>query len=433
MIWNPGIETMARAEMEALQLHRLKRLAAILETCVPWCREQMEARKVGPRDIRALEDIARFPCCSKYDLRDNYPFGLLARPMRDVVRIHSSSGTTGKPVVAAYTQSDINLWTEVMARSLTACGVGQGDIIQNAYGYGLFTGGLGVHYGGERVGATVIPISGGNSKRQMMLLSDIGATVLTCTPSYALHLAEIGQAEGFDVKGLNLKVGIFGAEPWTEGIRQEIEAAYPLEAYDIYGLTEIIGPGVGIECRYHDGLHIFEDVFYPEIIDPDTLEPIPEGAEGELVITTLTKEAFPLLRFRTRDICSLTREPCRCGRTLCRISRIKGRTDDMLIIRGVNVFPSQIEEVLMNVEGTAPHYQLVLMKEGSLDVLEVRIEVQESIFSDQMRRLERLERAIREELFTVLGLTAQVRLVEPRTIARSEGKAQRIVDMRQKG
>jgi len=344
--------------------------------------------------------------------------------------VHTSSGTTGTPVVDAYTQKDIELWSEVMARTLSMGDTTREDIVQNAYGYGLFTGGLGVHYGARRIGATVIPISGGNTKRQLAVLRDFKSTILTCTPSYSLFLAEAAREEGLSFEKLPLKAGLFGAEPWSEGMRREIEAKLHLKAIDIYGLTEIIGPGVGSECEEQDHLHFFEDHFYPEVIDPQTGSVLPEGEKGELVITTLTKEGTPVLRYRTRDITYLKREPCRCGRTLVRMSRILGRTDDMLIIRGVNVFPSQIEEVLLKLEGIEPHYQLLVERRDQLDSLEVQVEMNERLFSDEIKALERTEQRIEEKLYASLGIRAKVKLVEPKSIARSEGKAKRIIDKR---
>lgn len=356
---------------------------------------------------------------------------MFAVPLKQVVRIHASSGTTGKPTVVGYTKRDIETWSELMARSLFAAGVTKEDIIQNAYGYGLFTGGLGVHYGAEKIGATVIPISGGHSKRQIMIMKDFGATVLTCTPSYALHLAEVAEEMGVDPKSTSLKVGIFGAEPWTEEMRKQIETTWNIKAIDIYGLSEIIGPGVSIECEEaQNGLHIFEDHFIPEIINPETGEPLPYGEYGELVITTITKEAFPVIRYRTRDITRLIKEPCICGRTHVRMDRVKGRTDDMLIIRGVNVFPSQIEEILISTEGVLPHYMIVVDREGTLDTLEVQVEVDEKIFSDEVRKLQQLARKIEQNIKETIGVTAKVKLVEPKTLQRFEGKAKRVIDKR---
>ncbi|MHB0871417.1 MAG: phenylacetate--CoA ligase family protein, partial [Chloroflexota bacterium] len=350
MFWDQEHETLPRAEMEALQLERLQRKVREVYEKVPFYRRALRERKVGPGDIRSLEDLAKLPFTGKTDFRDNYPFGLLAVPLKEVVRIHGSSGTTGKPTVVGYTRADIDLWSEVMARTLAIGGVTDEDVVQNAYGYGLFTGGLGFHYGAERLGATVIPISGGNTKRQIMLIQDMGSTVITCTPSYSLFLAETARQMGVDPRDLPLRVGFFGAEPWSYRMREEIEAELGITALDVYGLSEIIGPGVAQECPHKRGLHIFEDHFLPEVVDPETGEPLPDGHRGELVFTTLTKEALPVLRYRTRDITSLHREPCPCGRTLVRMDKVTGRTDDMLIVRGINVFPSQIEAVLLEVD-----------------------------------------------------------------------------------
>jgi phenylacetate-CoA ligase len=378
-----------------------------------------------------LKDLKRFPFTTKLDLRDNYPYGMFTVPLEQVVRIHASSGTTGKQTVVGYTRRDINTWAELMARSLAAGGVQKNDIIHNSYGYGLFTGGLGVHYGAEKLGASVIPMSGGNSKRQIIIMQDFGSTVLTCTPSYALFLAEVAEEMGVDFKNLKLRVGIFGAEPWSERMRDEIERKLNIQAIDIYGLSEIIGPGVGIECiEAKRGLHVFEDHFIAEIIDPHTGEVLPYGERGELVFTTITKEAFPLVRYRTRDISVLYPQPCKCGRTVVRMERVSGRSDDMLIIRGVNVFPSQIESVLMNIKGVEPHYLLFVDRKGNLDTLDVHVEVNEKVFSDEVKDLQALGRKIEKEIKDLLGVTAGVKLVEPKTIQRSEGKAQRVIDKR---
>jgi phenylacetate-CoA ligase len=384
-----------------------------------------------PSDVKSLKDLQRLPFTTKADLRDNYPFGLFTVPLEQVVRIHASSGTTGKQTVVGYTRRDINTWSELMARSLAAGGVQKNDIIHNSYGYGLFTGGLGVHYGAEKLGASVIPMSGGNSKRQILIMQDFGSTILTCTPSFALYLAEVAEEMGVDFKKLKLRVGIFGAEPWSERMRDEIERKLNIQAIDIYGLSEVIGPGVSIECiEAKRGLHIFEDHFLPEIIDPHTGEVLPYGEKGELVFTTITKEAFPLVRYRTRDISVLYPAPCKCGRTLMRMERVSGRSDDMLIIRGVNVFPSQIESVLMNIKGVEPHYLLIVDRQGTLDTLEVQVEVNESVFSDEVKDLQVLGRKIEKEIKDLLGVTAGVKLVEPKKLQRSEGKSQRVIDKR---
>jgi phenylacetate-CoA ligase len=382
--------------------------------------------------VRTLDDLRRLPFTLKQDMRDNYPYGLFAVPLDQIVRIHASSGTTGKPTVVGYTKRDIDNWAELMARSFAAAGITRGDVIHNAYGYGLFTGGLGAHYGAERLGASVIPMSGGNTQKQMMIMQDFGSSVITCTPSYSLYLAEALKESGVDLHKLKLRVGILGAEPWSEEIRAEIERNLGIKAIDIYGLSEIMGPGVAIECiEAQHGLHIWEDHFIPEIIDPDTEEVLPDGEHGELVITTITKEGIPLIRYRTRDITRIISEPCICGRTHRRLERMSGRSDDMLIIRGVNVFPSQIESVLFSIDGIEPHYQLIVDREGTLDTLEVQVEVNEKTFSDEIRKLQELSQKISRAIKDLLGITCKVRLVEPKTIARSEGKAQRVVDRRQ--
>lgn len=431
MIWNEEFETLPREALEALQLKRLKATVERVYYTVPFYRKKLDEAGITPEKIKSLEDLKRIPFTTKDDLRENYPFGLFTVPLKQVVRIHASSGTTGKPTVVGYTKRDIETWSELMARSLYAAGVTREDIIQNAYGYGLFTGGLGVHYGAEKIGATVIPVSGGQSKRQITIMKDFGSTVLTCTPSYALHLAEVAQEEGLNPRDTKLRVGVFGAEPWSEEMRREIEELWNIKAIDIYGLSEIIGPGVAVECEEaQNGLHIFEDHFIPEIIDPETGENLPPGEYGELVITTITKEALPLLRYRTRDITRLIKEPCICGRTHVRIDRIRGRTDDMLIIRGVNVFPSQIEEILVATEGVLPHYMIIVDREGSLDVVEVQVEVDENIFSDEVRKLQELARKIEANIKDTIGISVKVKLVEPRTLQRFEGKAKRVIDRR---
>jgi phenylacetate-CoA ligase len=417
-----------RAQLQTLQLGRLRATVARAYDKVALFRQRMDARNLRPADIKALPDIAKLPFTVKNDLRDTYPFGLFASPMEEVVRLHASSGTTGKPIVVAYTEADLQVWTSVMVRSFAACGLHRGDVLQNAYGYGLFTGGLGAHYGGEGLGATVIPISGGNTERQLMVLQDFGVTAVSCTPSYFIHLLE--KAKEAKIGFGKLRVGVFGAEPWSEGMRQYIQAETGIKAYDIYGLSEIIGPGVGIECSRQDGPHIFEDHFYPEIIDPETGDPLPDGAEGELVLTTLSKQAMPMIRYRTRDISAIHAEPCGCGRTIRRIRRIGRRSDDMFIIRGVNVFPSQVETALLKVEGTLPHYQIVLTREQGLDNMEVQVEVTPEFFSDKIRALESLQHKLADAVEHVLGIRVKVTLVEPRTLARSEGKAKRVVDNR---
>jgi len=426
-------ETMPRPALEALQLKRLQQTVARVYEKVPFYRETLTRAGIRPEQIKSLDDLRRLPFTVKQDMRDAYPYQLFAAPMADIVRIHASSGTTGKPTVVGYTRKDIDVWSDLMARTFVATGVHQGDIIHNAYGYGLFTGGLGAHYGAERLGASVIPISGGNTSRQLMIMQDFGSTVLTCTPSYSLYMAEEAREAGVDFRDLKLRVGIFGAEPWSEDMRSEIEAKLNLDALDIYGLSEIMGPGVAIECiEAKQGLHIWEDHFLPEIIDPDSGEILPEGERGELVITTITKEGIPLLRYRTRDITSLTREPCVCGRTHARLARMSGRSDDMLIIRGVNVFPSQIESILMRIERVEPHYLLVVDRVDNLDTLEVQVEVDEQLFSDEIKVLQTLAQRIEKEIKDLLGVSSKVRLVEPKTIARSEGKARRVIDNRKK-
>ena len=431
MIWDVPHETMSRADLQALQLQRLQTQVARVYEKVPFYRQKLMEQGLTPQAIRSYEDLYKLPFTYKRDFRDNYPLGLTAVPKEQIVRLHASSGTTGKPTVVAYTAGDIDTWSEVMARTLTAAGVTKHDVVHNAYGYGLFTGGLGFHYGAERVGAMVIPMSGGATKRQIMLLQDLGSTVLCCTPSYALFLAETALEMGVDLRESSLRVGIFGAEPWTQRMRAEIESKLGLKAIDIYGLSEVIGPGVSVECEYQAGLHIFEDHFLAEVVDPATGEPLPYGTRGELVFTTLTKEALPVIRYRTGDITSLNAEPCACGRTLVRMEKISGRTDDMLIVRGINVFPSQIETVLLQVEGVQPHYQIIVDRQRTLDDLEVWVEVSEEVFADDIRGLQALEGRIRDELRNMLGITARVKLVEPKSIQRSEGKAKRVIDRRE--
>jgi len=430
MIWNTDYESLSAAALARFQGDRLGRLVDVLYRKVPFYQAKMDGCGVKPRDIQGIGDIARLPLTTKDEMREVYPYGLLSVDLREIVEIHTSSGTTGKPVVDAYTAGDIDVWAESMARTLAAGGTNRHDIVQNAYGYGLFTGGLGVHYGARRIGATVIPISGGNTKRQLAILQDFKSTVLTCTPSYSLFLAEAAREEGLDLRTVGLKAGFFGAEPWSESMRGDIEQKLGLLSIDIYGLTEIIGPGVAFECEHQKGLHINEDHFFPEIIDPATGAVLPDGAKGELVITTLTKEGTPVLRYRTRDITYLDHGPCACGRTTVRMHRVLGRTDDMLIIRGVNVFPSQIEEVILGVEGIEPHYQLIVERRDQLDELEVQVEMNEKVFSDEIRNLEKMERRIEAELYASLNIHTRVRLVEPKSIARSEGKAKRIIDKR---
>lgn len=417
-------------QLRALQFQRLKTIAKRAYERVPFYRERMKADGFSPECMESLDEVVRLPFTVKNDLRDNYPYGLFASPMQEVVRVHASSGTTGKPIVVAYTQEDLDVWSNAMVRCFAACGIHRGDIVQNAYGYGLFTGGLGAHYGAEALGATVIPISGGNTDRQIMVMKDFGATAICCTPSYFIHLLERASELGINISELPLRAGVFGAEPWTDQMRQRIEAESGVKAYDIYGLSEIIGPGVGIECECQNGLHILEDHFLVEIIDPETGEPLPDGEDGELVLTTLSKMAMPMIRYRTHDITSINPEPCACGRTIRRIRRISCRSDDMFIIRGVNVFPSQIEAALLAVEGTLPHYQIVLTREKGLDQMEVQVEVTPQFFSDKVGALEKLQSSISYTIENTLGCRAHVRLVEPHTITRSEGKAKRVIDKR---
>ena len=432
MIYNEEFETMPREALEAIQLRRLQSVAARVYNTVPFYKKRFDEAGVKPDNIRTLDDLRKLPFTYKDNLRDNYPFGMFTVPMDNVVRIHASSGTTGKPTVVGYTARDIQTWSELMARTLMAGGATKGDMIHNAYGYGLFTGGLGFHYGAEKLGASVIPISGGNTKRQVMIMKDFAPTILACTPSYALLIAEVAEEMGVDFRELHFKAGIFGAEPWSEKMRDEIEKKLNLKAMDIYGLSEIIGPGVSVECiEAQNGLHIFEDHFIPEIIDPDSEEVLPYNTPGELVFTTITKEAFPVIRYRTRDISILYPEPCRCGRTMVRMGRVRGRSDDMLIIRGVNVFPSQIESVIMEFDGIEPHYQLVVEREGRLDTLSVMVEVNERIFSDEVKNLQAMERSLEKNIKELLGVAAKVRLVEPKSIQRTEGKAVRVIDKRE--
>lgn len=419
-----------RPVLRQAQLERLKAIVKRAYERVPLYQLRMSEQKLEPEDLKSLEDIAQLPFTTKADLRDTYPFGLFASPMAEVVRLHASSGTTGKPIVVAYTQEDVDVWTSVMVRSFALAGLHHGDIVQNAYGYGLFTGGLGAHYGAEGLGATVIPISGGNTDRQIMVMKDFGVTAICCTPSYFLHMIERAAQMDIDIRELPLRTGVFGAEPWTESMRKRIEALTGIRAFDIYGLSEIIGPGVAVECECQDGLHIFEDHFYPEIIDPATGEALEDGREGELVLTTLSKQAMPMIRYRTRDITALIPEPCECGRSLRRMRRIGRRSDDMLIIRGVNVFPSQVEAALLEVEGTLPHYQIILTRMHGLDQMEVQVEVTPETFSDRIGALEDLNEKIEDRVEHVLGIRVKVTLVEPDTIQRSEGKARRVIDRR---
>ncbi len=429
-IWNPHFETMPRDKIRELQSERLRDVVERIYYNVPYYRERMQSLGLGPEHIRSVDDLSKLPYTTKQELRDNYPFGLFAVPMSEIIRVHASSGTTGKPTVVGYTRRDIGTWSEVMARTLTAAGAGKSDFIQIAYGYGLFTGGLGIHYGGEKIGASVIPISGGNTRRQLQLMQDFGSTVLACTPSYAAYLAEAIEESGINREELKLRVGVFGAEPWTGNMRREIEKRLKIKAIDIYGLSEIIGPGVSFECLHQNGLHINEDHFIPEIIDPDTLEVLPEGELGELVFTTITKEGLPLIRYRTRDLTRLNFETCACGRTLVRMNKCTGRSDDMLIIRGVNLFPSQIESVLLEMDETSPHYLLVVDRVNNLDRLELQVEVEDRFYQDKISELQALRLKIQNQVESATGLSVAVKLVEPKTIQRSEGKATRVIDRR---
>lgn len=429
-IWNHRYETMSRDELAGLQSERLIATVNRVYHNVPFYRKKMEDKGVLPGDIKSIEDIVKLPFTLKQDLRDNYPFGLFATPMSEIVRIHASSGTTGKQTVVGYTKGDIETWAEVMARTLSAAGIDRHSFVQVAYGYGLFTGGLGVHYGVEKVGATVIPISGGNTKRQLQIMEDFGTTNIACTPSYALYLAEEIEENKIDRSRLKLESGVFGAEPWSENMRNEIEERLKIKAFDIYGLSEVIGPGVSFECDQKAGLHIPEDHFVPEIIDPSTNICLDEGEKGEIVFTTITKEGLPLIRYRTHDISVLDHKICECGRTETRMNKVTGRTDDMLIIRGVNVFPSQIESVLLEQGETAPHYQLIVDRVGALDSLEVLVEMTPALFSDEVKKLEEIEKKIHHDIESTLGINAKVKLVEPKTIERSEGKAKRVIDRR---
>lgn len=430
-MYNPDIEAMERGKLAELQVKRLRETVKRCEEMVPFYRKKLRELEVSWKDINSLDDAEKLPFTTKDDLRENYPFGLFAVPTRDIVRIHASSGTTGIPTVVGYTKRDIEIWSELMARSLVAGNADPSDIIQVAYGYGLFTGGLGFHYGVEKLGGSVIPISGGNTKRQIRMMVDLGTTVLCCTPSYALFMAETAEEMGVQFRELKLKSGIFGAEPWSDRMRDKIERLLNLSAFDIYGLSEVMGPGVAIECEQKNGLHIFEDAFFAETVDSETGKRLPKGEQGELVFTTINKEGMPLIRYRTRDITSLNDEQCACGRTHMRMSRVRGRTDDMLIIRGVNVFPSQIETVIMQIEDISPHYQIIVDREAGLDIMEVQVEVSEDMFSDRIRGLEEWQNIVQGEIESYLGIGVKVVLVEPRTIARSEGKAVRVIDNRE--
>lgn len=429
MIWNETKECMSRDELAELQSKRLVKVVNRVYHNVEFYRRRMQEAGIEPGDIRGIEDLSKLPYTTKNDLRDTYPFGLFAAPQSEIVRVHASSGTTGKATVVGYTRKDIDIWAECVARALTQAGITRGDTIQVAYGYGLFTGGLGAHYGAEHLGATVVPMSTGNTKKLTTMMKDFGVTAIACTPSYLLHIAETLEANG-DIPNIKLKAAICGAEPWTEQMRLQIEEKLHIHAHDIYGLSEVMGPGVACDCEYHKGLHIYEDHFLPEIIDPKTLQPVGEGETGELVFTTLTKEGLPLIRYRTKDLTSIDYSKCECGRTLARISRFKGRSDDMLIIRGVNVFPSQVEAALLEMSGTTPHYLMIVDRVNNLDTLEVQVEVEERFFSDEIRELENLTKKIAHAIQVAIGLNARVKLVEPKTIERSMGKAVHVIDKR---
>ena len=430
MIYNPEIECMSREKMRELQTERL---IATVKRCyenVPFYRRKMDQKGIRPEDIKSIDDITKLPFTTKHDLRDEYPYGLQAVPMSEVKRIHASSGTTGKPVVGTYTQNDLDNWAECVARVLAVGDIGPGDVVQVSYGYGLFTGGLGAHDGVGKIGAIQLPTSSGNSEKQVMLMQDFGTTALCCTPSYALHLTEVMEKCGIKKEDLKLRVGFFGAEPWTWGIRRELEAKLGIKAIDIYGLTEMSGPGVGGECQYQDGTHVMEDMFYPEIINPDTLEPVAPGERGELVFTSLCKEAMPILRYRTRDLTHLIYEKCRCGRTTVRLGKILGRSDDMLIIRGINVFPSQVESVILTMPEFEPQYMLVVDRVKNLDTLQVQVEVRRDFFSDDLGRMLAMKKALADKLKSVLSISADVKLMEPGSIERSQGKGKHVIDNR---
>jgi phenylacetate-CoA ligase len=431
-ILNPAAECLPREELRKLQLQRLQKTLTLVADKVPCYQSKFKDLGFQPGDLQSLEDLRHLPFTTKEDLRVNYPYGMFAVPMREVVRIHSSSGTTGKPTVVGYTKEDIKIWTELVARFMTAAGVTQEDIVHIAFGYGLFTGAFGLHYGSEAIGASVIPISGGNTDKQIMIMQDYCSSVLVCTPSYGLTIADRMEKQGIDPRSLSLRVGLFGAEPWSEQMRVELEQRLGIIATDNYGLSEIMGPGVAGECLFKQGMHFAEDHFLAEIIDPDTGEVLPEGSVGELVITSLSKQAFPMIRYRTRDITRLNYDVCECGRTLARMEKTRGRSDDMLIIKGVNVFPTQIEEVLFQIEGCEPHYQLIVDRENNMDSLEVQVEVNEHIFFDEMKQQREFVVQAEKRLATVLGVSAKVKLVEPSSIQRHEGKAIRVIDRRQK-
>ncbi len=432
-MYQPELEAMPRPQLEALQTERLGALLKRVYESVPLYRTKFDEAGFDPKDFTSLDDLTKVPFTVKDDLRSAYPYGMFAVPLRDIVRVHSSSGTTGQITVVGYTSGDIDRWSDLMARTFASAGATEDDIVQVTYGYGLFTGGLGAHYGSERLGALTIPVSGGNTKRQVQILKDFGVTVLACTPSYALLIAETAQEMGIDVHDTPLRIGVFGAEPWSENMRRQVEDALGVSAIDIYGLSEVMGPGVASECVHKHGLHVFEDHFLIEIVDAETFQPVPDGEYGEVVFTTLTKEGIPVIRYRTRDISRIIPGQCPCGRTFRRMERVTGRSDDMLIIRGVNVFPSQIEQVLTGIPGIAPHYQVVLTKKGSMDHVEVHVEMAPDIAYDEVRELERIQRSVKAEIESALAVSIAVKLVEPKSIARSEGKAKRVLDLRAEG
>jgi phenylacetate-CoA ligase len=433
MIYNEEMETLPREALQAIQIKRLQQVLQKVYHTVGYYKKSLDAAKVKPDDIKSTSDLKKLPFTTRKDLRDNYPFGLFAVPMSSIVRLHASSGTSGRSAVFGYTKRDIDTWSELMARCLAAAGLTKNDIIHNAFGYGLFTGGLGLHYGAEKIGASVIPMSGGNSKRQIMILQDFGPTAICCTPSYALHLAEQGKALGVDMKALKLRVGIFGAEPWNQAMCTEIEKTFGITALDIFGLSEVMGPGIAMEClEGRNGMHVFEDHFIVETINPKTGEVLPEGQEGELVFTTLTKEAFPLIRYRSGDISRLIPEPCRCGRSHIKMERVLKRSDDMLIIRGINIFPAQVEAILVDIDGLEPHYQMIVDKAGALDTLELHVEVSEKIFSESgsVKELQNIEKRIVKDMKDYLGVSPRVKLVEPNALQRSSGVVNKVIDKR---
>ena len=429
MIWNQSVECMSRDQMHSIQSERLVKLVDYVYHNVEFYRKKMQAVGITPGDVKSIDDLSLLPFTTKDDLRDNYPFGLFAVPNSEIVRIHASSGTTGKATVVGYTRRDLEIWSECVARCMTMAGISKDDIIQIAYGYGLFTGGLGAHDGAQKIGATVVPMSTGNSKKLTTMMIDFGATAIACTPSYLLHISEVLAEEGLLDK-IKLKAAICGAEPWTEKMRHEIESRLNIKAYDIYGLSEVMGPGVACDCDYHAGLHVCEDHFYPEILDSATLTPVAEGVTGELAFTTLTKQGIPLIRYRTKDLTSIDRSTCQCGRTSARISRFKGRVDDMLIIRGVNVFPSQIEAALVEVEEVTPHYMMIVDRVNNLDTLEVQVEIDQRFYTDEIRVIEALTKKIAHVIQQALGISAKVKIVEPQTLLRSQGKAVHVIDNR---